>query len=70
MLQTNLNYRNLSIPREGACSGRLLLTWGLYGFAMLLLWRAIPHESFWIAAALWGVAGIAALGVLLTLGEI
>jgi hypothetical protein len=49
--------------------GRLLFTWGLYGFAMTVLWR-IPHQSAWTAVALWAIAGIAALAVLVKLEEI
>lgn len=49
--------------------GRLLFTWGLYGFAMTMLWR-IPHHSVLAAAALWAIAGLAALAVMVKLGEI
>jgi hypothetical protein len=70
MIQTNLNYKHpSSAAGEGACLGRLLFTWGLYGFAMTVLWR-IPHHCAWAAVALWAIAGLAALAVMVKLGEI
>jgi hypothetical protein len=70
MLQTNLKYQTMPPAKEGPCPGRLLLTWGLYAFAMMLLWKVFPHDSAWTAAALWGIAGVLALGLLVKLGEI
>jgi len=61
MKQITLN--NRTVPASYyPCSGRLLLTWGFYGLAMLLLWRlagpgAFAHLAVWTA----GLAGAAAL---------
>ena len=70
MLQTNLKYQPAADAHREPCLGRLLFTWGLYGFGLLLLWRMIPHGSVWTAAAFWALAGILAAGVAAKLGEI
>lgn len=70
MIQTNLSYnRPAHAADEGPCLGRLLFTWGLYGFAMTMLWR-VPHHGVWATAALWVIAGLVALAVMVKLEEI
>ena len=59
-----------SQPRPNAlgsvCLGRLAATWGLYGFAMAMLWR-LSGGNAWAQAIVWLVALAAAAGLVLAM---
>ncbi|HEY6325997.1 MAG TPA: hypothetical protein VIW73_05705 [Candidatus Cybelea sp.] len=46
----------------GLCLARLALTWAAYGYAVALLWRALPHDPLASAAA-WAVALLVGLAL-------
>jgi hypothetical protein len=68
MKQITLDYR-LRQRTEAICPGRLLVTWGLYGLAMALLWR-FAGENAGAQIATWLVALAAAAGLVFAMGEI
>jgi|HubBroStandDraft_4_1064222.scaffolds.fasta_scaffold00001_97 hypothetical protein len=49
---------------QAACPGRLFTIWGLFGIGTAMLWR-IAGADLWAETAVWVVALIAALGLLL-----
>jgi len=44
------------------CAGRLLVVWALYGWSMLLIWRALPRGPATDAAA-WSLALLSGLAL-------
>jgi hypothetical protein len=69
MKQITLNYQPLRHVAGKICPTRLLLTWGLYGVGMALLWR-LAGENAGAQAATWLVALVAAAGLFFFMGEI
>jgi hypothetical protein len=53
-----------TIWQEGPCAGKLFFVWGVYGWAMTLLWEAVRAEGLPELVS-WAIAGVLALGLLL-----
>jgi hypothetical protein len=58
--------RNLS---RGVCTGRLLMVWGLYGWVVAVFWRSAGNNP-WVQAAVWVLALLAALALLIPMLEV
>jgi hypothetical protein len=56
-------------PVPVPCTGWLVWTWGLYGYAMWLLWQASGGNP-WGQAVTWLVAAAVGLGLMLALREV
>jgi hypothetical protein len=54
--------------RPERCTGKLFLTWGIYGAAAALLWRALAGQP-WGAALAW-ILALAAGALLFAMGEV
>jgi len=69
MKQITLNDpQSEQLQPQSLCLGRLFLIWLLYGVAVLALWR-LAGDSPWAQTATWGVAGLAALALVLGMRE-
>jgi hypothetical protein len=49
-------------PARRLCVGKLVLLWGCYGYAMLLLWQIAAGRP-WAQAAAWALALVAGLAL-------
>jgi hypothetical protein len=54
---------------RGVCPGRLLMIWGLYGWAVAALWRSAGSNP-WAQASVWALALLAALALLIPMLEV
>ena len=54
---------------RGVCTGRLLMVWGLYGWAVAVFWRSAGSNP-WAQASVWALALLAALALLIPMLEV
>ena len=57
------------IPKEAHCAGKLFVVWGVFGLGMAALWSVAPGNPV-ANAAIWAFGLVAALGLLLGIGEL
>jgi hypothetical protein len=69
MKQIILKNRTGGDPASRICSGRLLMVWGLYGWAVAALWRSAGSDP-WAQACVWGLALLAALALAIPMLEV